>query len=493
MSATRRELNVLRGEIGALAASLTGNGPSASGYEVLAPTPHPGQALFLASDAARRVLVAHRRWGKEWACCVDVLRRVRQWRKEPHRKALVPAVSAGAIYPTHDLASEFWRVLCRMVPASEVVRCLESAPRRLELRGDVAIEVRSGSDPGKLVAGGYDLLLLGEAGELAGEVWQNAQPFLANPGRANMAIFQGTPRGQNWFRGIWERAADEAEGDWWGLRIPYFDEATGEVHALANPHISRAVVEQERREMTERWFAQEWLASFLTSEGAVFRDPRARIAAAPDCPQAPLVAGLDLARRRDFTVLSIFDAAGRQVDLLRIRELAYQTQAARIVATLGGHGVKRCVVEVNSIGDPFCEMLREALAEQQVRCELVEFTTTAPSKRQAIEGLVVAFEQAKITLLPDEVQANEFEAFSASQSKGGNETFAAAQGHDDCVMAAALAWTEIAATYRRPDLPDARQLRALEHGLALPPMAERFDAEGGLRYGPRLSLRDSEW
>jgi hypothetical protein len=434
----------LKADVARLRRRLAGNPASVTGQDLLRPIPHLGQASFLASDAPRRVLVAHRRWGKDWVTCLDILWRVREWRKEPHRRKLVPGVSVAVVYPTHSLLAEFWQTLKRLVPQDEVVKALEAPPRRLELKGDVSIICLSGDDPERLIAGGHDYIIYGEAGALDAAVWEYSQPMLAAPGRSNLATFAGTPRGANWFQRLYQRAADPLETDWAAWRIGFFDEQTGERHPLSNPHIDEAIVEQERREMSARWFAQEWLASFLTSEGAVFRDVRARIAAPPANPKQPIIAGLDLARRRDFTALAIFDGDGRQLDLLRIRELQYQSQAQAITAALGRWGVKKCVVEQNSIGDPFTELLEDALAEQHVKCKLLPFVTTSQSKRQAIEGLVVAFERSAITLLNDEVQANEFEAYSASQTALGTETFSAPSGmHDDCVMSCALAFSEL--------------------------------------------------
>ncbi len=49
-----------------LAAGLREAGTSCTGEPLIAPTPHPGQQEFLASDHPRRLLVAHRRFGKDW-------------------------------------------------------------------------------------------------------------------------------------------------------------------------------------------------------------------------------------------------------------------------------------------------------------------------------------------------------------------------------------------------------------------------------------------
>ncbi len=367
---------------------------------------------------------------------MDIRNRVARWKTEPHRRQLSPAISIGVIYPTYPLAREFWAALKRMMPRAEVTSTVESMPPRMCLEGGAEIEVRTGSDPEMLVAAGYDLVILGEAARLSHEAWLQLMPALASPGRAGLAVHQSTPKGQNWI-------AEETRSDaWWKLIVPWG-------HELANPHIDPRDVEAARQAMPERWFRQEWMADFLTSEGAVFRLVRERVAAAPAVPTPPLVAGIDLAKHSDFSVFVVFDSQGHMVAIDRMNEVSYEVQAERLVTFLATHGVRKAVIESNGPGEPMFDMvlrdLRERRQEFPTPCELVPFATTAQSKRQMIDALVVAFERGQITILPDEDLLNEFEAFEMTLGKTGNYRFAAPSGGwDDRVMACALAWTETA-------------------------------------------------
>ncbi len=422
----------------AFAASVT----SATGEALIVPTPHAGQRLFLESDHPRRLLVCHRRFGKDWACIMDLHRRVAKWRTEPHRRQLSPAISIGVIYPTYPLANEFWAALKRMTPKEEILRANEAKPQKLILRGGVEIEVRTGSDPDMLVAAGYDLVILGEAARLPQEAWLTVMPALASPGRAGMAVHQTTPKGLNWIAG--ERRSEE----WWSLEVPIWEPGTQERHRYANPHVSEAEVLSQCRTMPERWFQQEWLASFLSNEGSVFRTVRERVAPAPASPARPLVAGIDLAKHSDYSVFVIFDAQGQMVALERLNTVSYATQAERLVSFLAHWQPRKAVIESNGPGEPFYDMVLRDLHERRrefaAPVELVPFATTAQSKRQMIDALVVAFERGQISILPEEELINEFEAFELSQTQAGNVRFAApAGGWDDRVMACALAWTQV--------------------------------------------------
>ena len=358
------------------------------------------------------------------------------------------------VAPNYPLAAQLWRELKELTPAVVLTRPPSEKDYRLEWRGGAVIEVKSADNPNALVAVGLDWAVLTEAALVAEEAWEMAlRPRLSSPGRAGLAVLNGTPKGLNWYHRAYLRGIDPAQPGWASWNFPTAASLTvdGELvrHRYGNPHIHLEEVSQARGDMPERWFRQEFLAEFLSGEGAVFREVRARVAPPPTPPKLPLIVGADLARRRDFSVFVIFDAVGRMVAMRRLHALPYRQQAEAFCSLLAEYGVKTAVVESNGPGDGFIEMLEAALHARQVRCRVEPFETTAASKRQLIETLVVAFEQDTITLLDDPVLLNEFEAYQSEEMGAGRERFGApAGGFDDCVMACALAWTEIAGRRR---------------------------------------------
>ncbi|MBE9565931.1 MAG: hypothetical protein IMF16_04200, partial [Proteobacteria bacterium] len=93
------------------------------GY-IIPHAPHAGQQPLLESKARFRVIVAHRRWGKNWVCIFDALRRMRQLVEEAGRERLSPRVVVWFVFPTYVLADELWQDLKRMVPAAWIERTL---------------------------------------------------------------------------------------------------------------------------------------------------------------------------------------------------------------------------------------------------------------------------------------------------------------------------------------------------------------------------------
>jgi len=416
------------------------------GYDTIDFQPHAGQRLLLDSTARFRVLVAHRRWGKNWACIWDAWEQLRILRQE-ERPLLSPKVVVWFVFPTYPLAEELWNDWKRFVPAAEVTRKLEQKPYHMELKGDVHISLRTAEDPDSLVSAGVDLLYMVEAARMKKAAWLTVQPTLISQGRLGRVVFNSTPKGMGWLHEIDRIAHDPLYPDWEGWRIPAFaaDGVTRNPYSVI-PSTERLL--EERQQYPERWWRQEFMAEFLSGEGAVFRNIRERMAAAPIPPKHPLVCGVDLAKHSDFTVFAVFDADGRMVEIERLREASYPIQVERLLSLLNRLQLAKCVIESNGPGEPFYDMVVTELhtrrQEFQRQPQVIPFATTAQSKRQMVDALVIAFEQGKITILPDEELANEFEAFEMTAGAAGNVRFAAPEGGwDDRVMACALAWTEI--------------------------------------------------
>ena len=69
------------------------------------------------------------------------------------------------------------------------------------------------------------------------------------------------------------------------------------------------------------------------------------------------------------------------------------------------------------------------------------FTTTAVSKRQGLDRLILAFERHEVALLRDDALVHELLAYSAKTLQSGLVQYGAPSGgHDDLVMALMLAW-----------------------------------------------------
>lgn len=133
----------------------------------------------------------------------------------------------------------------------------------IELSNGSTIRMGSLSTVDSSVGRSYDLIIfdeaaLGEDGESAFNV--SLRPTLDRPGAK--AIFISTPRGKhNWFAKFWDRGWSDSYPEWLALQADYTE----------NDRMSEADVSEARNSMTKAEFEQEYMASFNTYEGQIYK------------------------------------------------------------------------------------------------------------------------------------------------------------------------------------------------------------------------------
>lgn len=153
--------------------------------------------------------------------------------------------------------------------------------------------------------------------------------------------------------------------------------------------------------------------------------------------QQVAVWGLDIARKRDFAVLVGLDANRHVAVLHRWHGLSYSGLVEAVVQIVG-RASKACVFfDATGVGDPVGDQLQAA----RVWCE--PFVFTNPSKQGLMEGLALALQQGRTTVL-DGAHRAELEAFEYDlrvTNGVSRVVYGAPSGaHDDTVCAHALAW-----------------------------------------------------
>lgn len=135
-------------------------------------------------------------------------------------------------------------------------------PEPPEAQSALQLELKNGSRivslPGKegTVRGysGVDLLIIDEASRVADELYMSVRPMLAVSG--GRLIAPSTPFGT---RGWWYEAWHSAE-PWERYEIPASD----------CPRIPALFLDEERRNMGEWWFAQEYECRFMDAQSSAF-------------------------------------------------------------------------------------------------------------------------------------------------------------------------------------------------------------------------------
>ena len=230
-----------------------------------------------------------------------------------------------------------------------------------------------------------------------------------------------------------------------------------------NGHLDKAWLRSQRGEMGELLYAQEFEAKFIDDFGMVFREEDIEAAVA-DLPNVALnrertaldsapepghyyVAGIDWGRKWDYTVVAILDAERhpfKLVHLSRWRATGWNTQAADAARIIVRFQPRRVLADGSSLGDPIADMLdreiRALSAEGASRPSVERFTFSLESKQTLIDGLNVGLSARTLLFPPHPALVHELKNFEyASGGPGRLKMAARGAGHDDCVIALALA------------------------------------------------------
>ncbi len=377
-------------------------------------TLHAGQTPIWASPARFKVLACGRRFGKT---------------ELGKRLMLVHALCGGQCWwlaPTYGMAAQVWRDFKRILkPLNPEI---DAQDRRIDLPDGGRITIRSTHTPDLLRGAGLDFAVLDEAAYMPDSVWPEVvRPMLMD--RQGGAAFLSTPHGFNGFWALYQLGLDASEPEWESFHVP----------SSANPRLEPDEIEAIRRVTPERVFRAEYLAEFVDDANTVFREVAAH-ATAPLAPQrregVRYVAGCDWGRSNDYTAVVVVDADnGQMVALERHRGLGWQVIRARVAELCRRWAVSVLWAEENAAGTVNIEAL------QAEGVSVRPFMTTSRSKPILIDGLSVALEREELALQPDEVLLGELSAYRMTPMPGGGYKYSApVGGHDDTVIALALAW-----------------------------------------------------
>jgi hypothetical protein len=334
----------------------------------------------------------------------------------------------GWFSPSYRMMLEVWRTVERILQPITTRKSVQD--HRLEFVTGGILEFWSLDNPDVARGRKYRRVIVDEAAMVPAlmDAWNYVlRPTLTDFG--GDAWFLSTPKGRNGFWQMYNWGVDPEIADWACWQMPSY----------VNDKIDRSEFDAMRDTLPEMAYRQEILAEFLENQGSVFRNISACMNAPTTTPAQhaghTIVAGLDLAKQNDFTVISIGCRDCRmEIARDRFNQVDYLFQVGRIKAICERWGVQSLLVDSTGVGSPVLEQL------QNDGLPAAGFVFTATTKPPLIENLSLALERAEWQFQPDPVWTLELEAYERTVSPTtGRSSYSAPDGsNDDTVIGRAL-------------------------------------------------------
>lgn len=433
--------------------------PSKQFFRVIGYAPYPFQEAIHNSPALYRVPIIGRQSGKSEVASAEAA----------FELCCVPKSSGWIVAPTYEQASIIFQRTYQKVLLA--VQRLPHLKITTYSRRDMKLEVthydlntgqvlgvshfagKSGDKPDNLRGASLTYCIIDEAAMIPEEVWTAAlSPTLSTTNGWVMMIT--TPKGYNWVYKWFIEGQDPSNPRYESWQIPSW---------IANPTVPLEFYEEQKRVNPDLVYRQEYGAEFISDAGSVF-------VGVDECPTVPVtqnrpipggvsltaalrnaghgyVIGADFARLNDFSVFTVADLhTGEIVRQERCNTVAWAVQLANLKELSREYGQALVVADVTGLGDPIVEQL----SSMGVPVEAVRFSSLQ-IKEALISKLALAVQYQKIKLLDDEETRKEFRSFVYTRTETGQLRMGAAgAGHDDRVIATALAWSKVATDFVMP-------------------------------------------
>ena len=210
--------------------------------------------------------------------------------------------------------------------------------------------------------------------------------------------------------------------------------------------LSPEKLEMYRQSVSPQIFRSDYLGEFLTESSEIFGDLKKLVkGVVHDSRHRTMgidwsTGGLDSGKDPDETALAVLN---------EFRELEYiegfsdkdtNQTIDYIINKIVEYNVEKCVVETNSMGRVYIDILKKKIALRGIRCQVFEFTTTNDSKREIIEDLAVHCNNSTISLIDDKKLFLQMMSFVVKKTPSGKVTYESGSSniHDDLVLALAF-------------------------------------------------------
>lgn len=338
-----------------------------------------------------------------------------------------PNSKIAVIAPIYSQARKLMEDLHEAIKDSDIVERANFSNFEIKLKTGSKILFKSSEREDGLRGYTFDYLFLDEASYQTEDAWKRAiQPTVLVHGKK--CVLFSTPRGRDYFYNLYQMGTNPEFPNYASVRMEQGD----------NPYIDHEEIESAKKALPEAIFRAEYLGEFLEGESMVFQNfGKSNIHSYPK-PVGKIFAGLDTGQSSDYTVLTVIDSTGQVIDIYRDNKKTYEQMTNEVLSRVRKWNAN-LLVETNSIGGPVFESLKKQWTNTH------PFNTSNSSKREIIEGLILAFNEGSIQIpsidLSPELH-HELEVFEMKYNPKTRTVQYSARTpfHDDMVMSLAIAW-----------------------------------------------------
>ncbi len=287
------------------------------------------------------------------------------------------------------------------------------------------IQFKTGEKPDNLYGDDVYAAVVDEASRCREEAWFALRSTLTSTG--GKCKFIGNVRGRkNWYYKLCQKARNNEDPNYKYFKITAYDAANaGMMTKDGRPFIEE--IEDAKKDLPENVFKELYLAEASEDGSNPFGMDYIAKCVYPLSTNAAVCYGIDLAKKRDWTVITGLDEFGQVCHFDRFqRDWRLTTQA---ILSLPQRPI---AIDSTGVGDP----IGEDIAGKRDSVELFQFTQR--SKQQLMEGLSYSIQKREV-FFPDGVIKDELDSFEFEYTRTGVLYTAPAGMHDDCVCSLALA------------------------------------------------------
>lgn len=337
---------------------------------------HPAQRQVFDCPARFRVVVAGRRFGKSWMALAESVIAALDERN-------VQKLPVFIIAPTFPAARTiYWKRLHDL--AGPLIRTSNVNLGVVELVNGVELHIKGADRPDTLRGVGLWFAVIDEYADQKPEVYE----LIVGPALSDATLygggrclFIGTPKGRNAFYTLAETAKANETGEW----------ALFQFTSADNPFIPEAELKSAQARMSSAAFRQEFLATFETAGGSVFKREWFRTGTAP--PEGEHYVVVDLAgfgssngkwdqnllkadSRRDEHAIVVVKVAGQRWHVCEALSGRWGVAdaAARIVDQVVRYKPRAVGIERGALNKAVEPYLREEMTRRGVIVRLAELT-----------------------------------------------------------------------------------------------------------------------